>query len=119
MIAVRLLKARTETLQRVAELLFSPYVGLAVARHHAGPVDEHVGDGLVAVHIEKEADTAGAHGLLHTQHLGAAFRRGGAPLAVEVCAGCVAAQVTPHTAVRVHIGDDVYRGALAHRNRCR
>lgn len=72
---------------------------------------------LVAVHIDEEVAARRVEPAQHVDHLGRPGHgrglvvTGGAPLAVEVGAARVGAQVTPYAAVRVHVRHHV-EGAL-------
>nr|GEU28368.1 hypothetical protein [Tanacetum cinerariifolium] len=67
---------------------------------------------FVAVDIEEHVDARFVHLLFDDQHFGAALERGRHPLAIEVGAGRVGAQVAAHRAVRIHVGHDVEHAAL-------
>ena len=73
---------------------------------------EHVGDGLVAVHIDEEVAARGLDGGAHLQHFRAARLRRVHPFPIEVGAGGVHAQVAAHAAIRVHVGHHVEIRAL-------
>ncbi len=106
------LKVGAGDLERVDERGLLLALLLGKARQHLRAGDEHVRQILVAVNVEEHVAADRVDRIAHGQHFGAALGIGRHPLAVQVRAGRIGAQVAVHAAVRIHVRDDVERHAI-------
>ena len=70
-------------------------------------VDKHVGQAFVAVHVEKGVDTGFVHRRAHIADFGTALQARRCPLAIEIGAGSVGAQIAADAAIGIHVRHDV------------
>ena len=91
----------------------------AVVRHAFGAGYEHIGQGFVAVDVEKEIDAGFVHFLAHIINFRAFLHARLQPFAVEIGAARIGAQVAQRRAVGVHVRNNVEGGQIQQRARRR
>ena len=104
LVAILHLKVRTACQPACLEGILQRLDAGAIAGVALGPRHEVVGQPLVTVGIQTQVDADLLHGLAHQKHFGRALQAGLLPLAVQIGAGGIGAQVAAHGAVGVHVG---------------
>src|SRR5438128_7966150 len=95
-IAVHILKIGTRALERGDECALQRVLLGRETGQPLATVDKHVGQTLVAVHVEKGVDTGFVHRRAHAADFGTALRTRRRPLAIEIGAGSIGAQIAAH-----------------------
>src|SRR5258708_1503499 len=75
---------------------------------HAG--DEIIRERVIAMHVEAEIDAGLGHLLAHQEGLRTALEAGFLPLAIEIGARSVGAQIAAPAAIRIHVRYDMEDG---------
>ena len=87
-------------------LLLRRLMRVEVVQHFAAG-REDVGQGFVAMYVEKQVAAGFVHFAFDGEHFGAVFQARRHPFAIQIGAGGVGAQIAAHRAVGIHVRHDI------------